>query len=263
MIIKVAQRRGLSSRGSKSGVFEGKCLFHLWANSLIDMFGKKKKTLFDHIKDYDNPYNDIEYLVKPVYKEKLVSSEHKQLEEDIEEYFDLIHPMVRDFINSYALLIEKYNEAMDKLENSAKNARRSLTIEQENVQELTDQLREVKKQLASEGVIRRDLEERLKDERTHMQSVFNQEKKTLELLVEEKLPPGITIDEIVKKVVGNVGDSEETERLRKKVEDLEKRLKEEREENERIQEEISTSFMEKMMRSDEIIDNLKKRLGEE
>jgi len=227
------------------------------------MFGKKKKTLFDHIKDYDNPYNEIEYLIKPAYKEKIVNSEHKQLEEDIEEYFDLIHPMVRDFINSYALLIERYNQEFEKAENSAKNARRSLTIEQENVQELTDQLREIKKQLASEGVIRRDLEERLKDERTHMQTVFNQEKRTLELLVEEKIPAGASLDDIVKRIAGNIGDSEETERLRKKVDELEKRLKEEREENEKIQEEISTSFMEKMVRSDEIISNLKKRLGEE
>jgi len=227
------------------------------------MFGKKKKTLFDHIKDYDNPYNDIDYLIKPSYKEKIVNSEHKQLEEDIEEYFDLIHPMVRDFINSYALLIERYNKEFEKTENSANNARRSLTIEQENVQELTDQLREIKKQLASEGVIRRDLEERLKDERTHMQTVFNQEKRTLELLVEEKIPAGASLDDVVKRIAGNIGDSEETGRLRKKVDELEKRLKEEREENEKVQEEISTSFMEKMMRTDEIIGNLKKRLGED
>jgi septal ring factor EnvC (AmiA/AmiB activator) len=223
---------------------------------------KKSKTLDDYIKDY-NPYNDIEVLVKPKYIENTASAEHKELEKDIEEYWDLIHPMVADFINSYALTMEKMIKTHQEMENSMTNSRRSLTLEQENVQELNDQVRELKKALASEGVIRRDLEERLRDERASMESHFAQEKKSLELMLEAKVPEGASVEDIIKQISGKMGSSEEAERYKKKIAELEKKIQEEREENEKIQAELSMSFMEKMTKSDEIISNLKARLGEE
>ena len=68
------------------------------------MFGKKgKKTVFDYVTSHE-PYNQIEELHRPSYRDGAISVEHKELEADIEEYWGLLHPLVSDFINSYALL---------------------------------------------------------------------------------------------------------------------------------------------------------------
>ena len=47
------------------------------------------------------------------------------------------------------------------------------------------------------------------------------------------------------------------------IKTLEEKIEMEREENEKIQGEISTSFMEKLLHYDEMINNYKERLGEE
>lgn len=225
------------------------------------MFGRKKKSLDDYIPEY-NPYNEIEYLKKPKYPEGVASVEHKELEKDLEEYWDLVHPMIADFINSYGKTIDKMAEEFVTMQSTLNSARRNLTLEQENVQELNDQVRELKKTLSQEGVIRRDLEERLRDEREAMENHFAQEKKSLELIAETKFPEGVSIEEVVKQIAANVGSSEEAKRLKEKVKELEEKIKDEREENERIQGELSMSFMEKITKADEIIQTLKERLGE-
>ncbi len=227
------------------------------------MFGrKKKKSLDDYYPDHE-PYFNIDQMKRVAYVEGTGSVEHKELENLIDEYWDLLHPLVQDFINSYAKTYEKLAEKYQEVKNKVDNARRALTLEQENVQELADEIRELKKALANEATIRKDLEERLKDERETMEAHFAQEKKALELIAQAKFPEGTDIQTIIKEISNNIGSSEEVERLRKRIRDLEEKIKEEREENERIQAELSQSFMEKILKADEIIQNLKERLGEE
>ncbi len=226
------------------------------------MFGrKKKKSLEDYYPDHE-PYNDIENMKRVNYVENTVSVEHKELENLVDEYWDLVHPLLRDYINSYAKTYDKLVELYEETKQKVDTARRALTLEQENVQDLSDEVRELKKALANEATIRKDLEERLKDERSAMEAHFNQEKKALELIAQAKFPEGTDINEIVKQISENVGSSEEVERLRRKIRDLEDKIKEEREENERIQAELSQSFMEKIVKAEEMIQNLKERLGE-
>jgi chromosome segregation ATPase len=227
------------------------------------MFGKKgKKTIFDYITAHE-PYNSIEDLHRPNYLEGTVSVEHKELETDIEEYWGLLHPLVNDFINSYALVYDKMGKEVGEAREQLESARRSLTFEQQNVQEMADKHREIKGELQNEIVKRRDLEERLKDEREMITSQFNQEKRSLEIIAETKLAEGVKLDDVLGEVSKSVAGSEEVSRLNQKVAELEDKIKQEREENERIQGELSTSFMEKITRYDEMIQNLKARLGEE
>ena len=227
------------------------------------MFSKKgKKNIWDYVESHE-PYNPIEDLKKPKYVEGTVSVEHKELEKDIEEYWDLLHPLVADFINSYAITYEKMSKEVEASKESIEASRRNLTFEQQNVQDLSDQMREIKGQLQNEVVKRRDLEERLKDERDMLTSQFNEEKRALQILAETNMGDVAgNIDAIVRKVSSNVSSSEEVKRLKQKIDEYEQKIKEEREENERIQGELSTSFMEKITKYDEMIQNLKSRLGE-
>ena len=227
------------------------------------MFGKKgKKTIFDYVTAHD-PYNAIEDLHKPRYLDGTVSVEHKELETDIEEYWGLLHPLVADFINSYATVYGKMSKEIGEARENLESARRSLTFEQQNVQEMADKFREIKGELQSELVKSRDLESRLNDEREMLTSQFKQEKRSLEIIAETKLAEGVKLDDVLSEVSKSVAGSEEVKRHADKVAELEEKIKQEREENERIQGELSTSFMEKITKYDEMIQNLKARLGEE
>ena len=228
------------------------------------MFGKKgKKTLFDYIEAHE-PYHPIEDLQVVNYLEGTVSVEHKELEQDVSEYWDLIHPLVKDFINSYAKTYQSLSGEVANSREEIESHRRNLTFEQQNVQDLSDKVREIKGQLQNEMVIRRDLDERLKDERTMMENQFNEEKKAMEIMIEAKFPEGdVDVAGIVKQVSSNVSSSEEVKRLNDRLAEFEAKIASEREENERIQGELSMSFMEKITKYDAMIQNLKARLGEE
>ena len=227
------------------------------------MFGRNsRKTLFDYIEQHE-PYNAIEDLVRPNYLDGTASVEHKNLESDINEYWDLLHPLVADFINSYAHTYNKMAEELGSSRGDIESVRRQLTFEQQNVNDLNDKVRELQRTLQEEAVVRRDLEERLRDEREQTQAKFEQEKRSLELIASSKIPEGASVDEILAKVSEAGVDSAEVKRLEEKVKSLEEKIKEEREENERIQGELSSSFMEKVTKMDEMINNLKARLGED
>lgn len=223
------------------------------------MFGKKSnKTIFDYIADH-NPYHNIDDIVTPNYLDGVATQEHKELEDIMAEYWDLLHPAVCDYINSSTKIMNKMMEELGQARENIENARRQLTFEQQNVQDYADQIREIKGELQNVLVIKRDLESRLEDERSAMEAQFAEEKRALELIAESK---GTDTKSILEEVKKSAGDSAETKRLMKKVADLEAQIKLEREENEKIQGELSTSFMEKIQRSDEMIKNLKARLSE-
>lgn len=227
------------------------------------MFGRgNRKTLYDYIETHE-PYNQIDNLVRPSYLEGSVSLEHKNLETDVAEYWDLVHPLVADFINSYAMTYQKIAETMNRSNEEIENNRRQLTFEQQNVNDLTDEIRELKKTLQEEAVVRRDLEERLRDERDAIKARFDQEKRSLEIIANSKLPEGSSMDEVLRHVQQGIEDSAEVQRLKAKIDELETKIGQERDENEKIQTELSTSFMEKITRMDDMIANLKARLGEE
>ncbi len=96
-----------------------------------------------------------------------------------------------------------------------------------------------------------------------MEARFVEEKRALELIASSKLQDGVSLDNVLKEVGKAVSSSEEVKRLKTKITDLEEKISSEREENERIQGELSTSFMEKITRYDEMINTLKARLGDD
>ncbi|MHA2504709.1 MAG: hypothetical protein ACXAE3_17810 [Candidatus Kariarchaeaceae archaeon] len=201
-------------------------------------------------------------MIRPKYLDG-TSIEHKNLESDISEYWDLLHPLVADFINSYAKEYQKLADEAANARTDIDGVRRSLSFEQQNVNDLNDRIRELQKTLQEEAVVRRDLEERLRDERAQVTAKFEEEKRALELVASSKLPEGTSMEDFLSKVQEGAADSAEVKRLQEKVDDLEKKIKSEREENEKIQGELSMSFMEKITKYDEMIHTLKQRLGDD
>ena len=228
---------------------------------MIEIFGKKEKTIFDYVEAHD-AYNDVEDLLQPKYLENTASIEHRELQGYIEEYWDLLHDLVRDYINSYAIVYKKIAKELEDNRDHLENSRRQLTFEQQNVQDLADDIREIKGALQSEVVVRRDLEGRLEDERGMMEAQFKEEKRALELIADSNLKDA-SMEDVMAKLKTSIGSSEKVLALEAKVEKLEKQIQKEREENEAIQEEVSTSFMAKIVKSDEMIRNLKERLGDD
>ena len=225
------------------------------------MFKKTKKTIFDYVEHHD-AYNDVEDLNQPKYLENTVSMEHRELQGYIEEYWDLLHELVRDYINSYALVYQKIGKELEDNRDHLENSRRQLTFEQQNVQDMADEIREIKGTLQSEVVVRRDLESRLNDERSMMEAQFKEEKRALELIADSNLKDA-SMEDVMAKLKTDIGSSEKVISLEAKIEKLEKQILKEREENEAIQEEVSSSFMAKIVKSDEMIRNLKERLGDD
>ncbi len=96
-----------------------------------------------------------------------------------------------------------------------------------------------------------------------MENKYKGEIATLKILADAKLPEGSSVDNVLNEVSKAGASSEEVKRLNDKIKTLEEKIEMEREENEKIQGEISTSFMEKLLHYDEMINNYKERLGEE
>jgi len=188
------------------------------------MFGRSsRKTLFDFIEEHE-PYNSIEDIIRPNYLDGTASIEQKNLEADISEYWDLLHPLVADFINSYAKTYQKMAEEMSSSRSDIDSVRRQLSFEQQNVNDLNDRLREMQKTLQEEAVVRRDLEERLRDEREQMKAKFDEEKRALELIASSKIPSGLSMEEFFSKIQSGVEDNAEVKRLQQKVKELEEKI---------------------------------------
>ncbi|MDH5401735.1 MAG: hypothetical protein OEY49_04515, partial [Candidatus Heimdallarchaeota archaeon] len=171
------------------------------------MFGKKNKTIFDYVMSWE-PKHQIEDLIRPTYLENTASVDHRELEKDVHEYWDLLHPMIQDFINSYALTYQKMSKEMSEFREQLDGYRRKLTLEQQNVQDLSDELREVKATLHEEAVMRRDLDERLKDESTALQARFDDEKRALEIIANTKLGDGLSMEKVMSELRKNTASSD-------------------------------------------------------
>ena len=140
------------------------------------MFGKGK-TIFDYIKEH-TPFNSIDEVIIPEYMDNTVSDGHLTLDDDINEYWDVMHPLTKDYINSYANTYNKITE-LGSQRSDMDNVRRQLSFEQQNVNELNDKIRELQKNLQEMAVEKRDLEDRLNDTSEMMENKYKGEIATL------------------------------------------------------------------------------------
>ena len=230
----------------------------------MPIFGKgKKDTLEAYIppEEYE-PKFEIEDPPRVKFIEGTVPVVHKELFREINEYWDLLHPLVRDMIVSWIEVYEKIAKQVQELRESLDTERRKNLLTIENIQELQDKIRELSSQLYNETLMRKDLEGRLKDVQSQLTEQFEKEKKALQYLVSTNLNVSEeTLEEALKKALEASASPEEVQRLQQRVKELEEQLKKEREENQKIQEEIANAFQEKIIYYDNLLQQYKEQLG--
>ncbi len=230
----------------------------------MSIFGKRKKETLETyfpVAEYE-PKFEIEEPPRVKFIEGTVPVVHKELWREIIEYWDLIHPLVRDMIVSWIEVYEKTAKEIKELRDSLDTEKRKALITMENIQELQDKVRELSQQLHNETLMKRDLEERLQDVTAQIREQYEKEKKALELLVSSKIDVSEkTLEEALEKALSKATSPEQVQRLEKRVKELEEKLKREREENERIQMEIAEAFQEKILYYDNLVRSYKEQLG--
>ncbi len=230
----------------------------------MPLFGKGKKDSLETyipIEEYE-PKFEIDDPPRVRFIEGTVPVVHKELFREIQEYWDLLHPLVRDMIVSWIEVYEKIGKEIKELRESLDTERRKNLLTIENIQELQDKVRELSSQLYNETLMRKDLETRLRDVQAQLTEQFEKEKKALQYLVSSNLQVSEdTLEDALKKALEASASPEEVKRLQEKVRELEEQLRKEREQNQKIQEEIANAFQEKIIYYDNLLRQYKEQLG--
>ena len=212
------------------------------------MFRRKaSRDLDEYIPDYE-PFWESEG--KPSFKlPKGISNEaYEELSDLVDEYWAVLHPMVQDYVIAWHEVGEKMAETMKAANKDAETASRRVKVEQNNLENLNTQIKEIRKQLSNESLIRRDLEERLKDETVQIKKQAQEEKRALENIIASKLDlQGEAVEEALQKAMVDSLSTSEVEKMKSRMEKAEKELEMAKEEFERIQAEVSDSFMKKVL----------------
>ncbi|MCG3219551.1 MAG: hypothetical protein KAR35_11100 [Candidatus Heimdallarchaeota archaeon] len=212
------------------------------------MFRRKaSRDLDEYIPDYE-PFWESEG--KPSFKlpEGISNAAYDELSNLIDEYWAVLHPMIQDYIISWHEVGEKIAETMESAKKDSETASRRVRVEQNNLENLNTQIKEIRSQLSNESLIRRDLEERLKDETTQIKKQADEEKKALENIIASKFDlPGGAVEGALKQAMTDSLSTSEVEKMKTRMEKAEEELERAKGEFERIQAEVSDSFQKKVL----------------
>ena len=212
------------------------------------MFRRKaSRDLDEYIPDYE-PFWESEG--KPSFKlpEGITNAAYDELSDLIDEYWAVLHPMIQDYIISWHEVGDKIAESLQSAKKDSETAGRRVRVEQNNLEKLNTQIKELRAQLSNESLVRRDLEERLKDETTQIKKQADEEKKALENIIASKFDlPGGAVEGALKQAMTDSLSTSEVEKMKERMENAEKELERSKGEFERIQAEVSDSFQQKVL----------------
>jgi len=212
------------------------------------MFRRKtSRDLDEYIPDYE-PFWESEG--KPSFKlpEGISNAAYDELSDLIEQFWAVLHPMIQDYIISWHEVGDKMSESMVSAKNEADTVARRVKVEQNNLENLNVQIKELRAQLSNESLIRRDLEERLKDETDQIKKHAESEKKALENIIASKFDlPGGAVEGALTQAMTDSLSTAEVEKMKVRMEKAEDGLEKSKEEFERIQAEVSDSFQKKVL----------------
>ena len=217
----------------------------------------KGETLFNYIQDYTPSINiDSPVFIKlpPDAKDPHL----KDLERQLHQYWHLIHPMVREYI----LKIIRYsNEFVEKTED-VEHLRRTLDIELANSAELAEENRKLKAQLSDLMIEKKGLEEKVRDLLKQRPTVSKEELESLKLLVSSKFNVSSeNIEEMLKRAVQEVRESEEIKKAREERDKMKKELEEAKAHFEKTQKEVGETFQKKLLEYQARIEELEAELA--
>ena len=216
----------------------------------------KGETIFNYVPDYLPSFN----VDNPVYVKlppDTKDSRLKDVERELIEYWDLLHPIVREYMIMIVKYVNKFGEGTDDLE----HLRRSLDIELSNSSELSDENRKFKAQIADLLVEKKALNEKVSDIMSNRPIVSAEELQSLKMLISSKYDVSSgSLDELMAKAVQEARESEEIKRAKDERDKMRKELEEAKEHFEKTQAEVGETFQKKLLESQVRIEELEEEL---
>ena len=143
----------------------------------------KGETIFNYIPDY-LPSSNVDSPMYVKLPPGTKDSRLKDVERELIEYWDLLHPLVKEYMMMVVKYVNKFGEGSDDLE----HLRRSLDIELSNSSELSDENRKLKAQVADLLIEKKALNEKISDMNEN-RPIVSAEELVLLPLVLPPLPP--------------------------------------------------------------------------
>ncbi len=217
----------------------------------------KGETIYDYIPDYYSSVN----IESPVFT-KLPPGEKdarlKDVERELVQYWELLHPMVREYLTMVIRYMNQYGEGSEDLE----HLRRSLDLELTNSSELSEDNRKLKSQLSDLLVEKKALDEKIDDLLADRPQISNEEIRAMQLTLSSKADiTEKSIEELLKKSVQEARESEAMKKAREERDEMKKELENAKEHFEKTQAEVGITFQKKLLECQARIEELEEELS--
>ncbi len=221
---------------------------------------KKYKYKEDTIFNFVPQYQALIDVDTPAFV-KLPEGEHdprlKDVERDLQQYWHLIHPMIREYI----ITVVNYLNDLGGSSQNIENIRRQLNIEVENSAQLSQENRELKEQVSELMVEKQGLEERINDLQTNRPTIAPEKYEALKLLTSSKFDTNANLEEALSKAVQEAKESNEMKKLREQHSKMERELQDAKKRFEKTQAEVAEDFQKKVLAKQERINELEEELA--
>ena len=218
----------------------------------------KGETIFNYIPDYLPSFN----VDNPVYVKlppDRKDSRLKDVERELLEYWDLLHPLVREFMMRIVKYMNEFGEGSDDLD----HLRRSLDIELNNSAELSDENRKLKAQISDLIIEKKASEEKIHDLMSNRPMITAEELQGLKMLVSSKFDISSgSVEELMVKAVQEAKESDVVKKAKEDTDKMKRELEEAKAGFEKTQAEVGETFQKKLLESQNRIDELEEELAQ-
>lgn len=218
----------------------------------------KGETIYDYVPDYYSTIN----VENPVFSKLPPGTKDarlKDVERELLEYWDILHPMVKEYLIMTIRYMNEFGEGYDHIE----HLQRSLDIELSNSAELSEENRKLKSQLADLIVEKQSVDERVKDLLAEMPRSSAEEVQAMQLLIASKANISAeNVHELFQNAIQQIKESEEMKKAKEDRDKMKKELDEAKAHFEKTQAEVGETFQKKIIDLQTKIDELEEELSQ-
>jgi hypothetical protein len=216
----------------------------------------KGETIYNYLPEYLpslNVENPVFVKLPPDRKDTRL----KDVEREIIQYWEIIHPLVREYISMLTKYVNDLGEGTEEVD----HLRRSLELEINNSAELSEENRKLKAQISDLVIDKRGLNEKVQDMLKARPSITEEEVKALKMLTSSQYDISSNdLDNLLKQAIQDIRESEEMKKAREERDKMQKELEDAKKNFEKIQAEVGETFQKKLLASQARIDELEEEL---
>ncbi|MHA2357645.1 MAG: coiled-coil domain-containing protein [Candidatus Heimdallarchaeaceae archaeon] len=217
----------------------------------------KGETIYNYIPEYlpsINVDNPVFVKLPPDKKDTRL----KDVEREIIQYWELLHPIVREQMIMLTKYVNEFGEGTDELV----HLRRSLEIEIENSSELSEENRKLKAQISDLVIDKKALNEKIQDMISERPSITMEEVNAMKMLTSSKFDVSSeNLETLLQQAVQEVRESAEIKKAREERDKMQRELEEAKAHFEKTQSEVGETFQKKLLESQARIDELEEELA--